>query len=124
MPYTTTWHDRGIEWTFSGDVTAAEIERANDEFFRDTRSDTARFQIIDARGVKSVEWQERDIKATAAYDIGAEVTLKNVRVAYVTSDDHIRSLMEKYVDISRRMNTSWRFKGFDHLDAAREWVRT
>ncbi|NNF04627.1 MAG: hypothetical protein HKN17_09175 [Rhodothermales bacterium] len=123
MPYTTTWHDRGIEWKFSGHVTAAEIERANEEFFKDGRSDNARFQLVDLGEVESVEWEERDIKATAAYDIGAEATLKNIRLAYVTKDDEIRRLLEMYVDISRRLNSSWRFKGFEDVKAAREWAR-
>lgn len=122
MPYTTIWHERGIVWQFTGHVTAADIERANDEFFRDARSDDIRYQIVDMRDVDTVEWAERDIKATAAYDKGAEATLKDVRLAYITDDDGIRGLIEKYVEISRRLNSSWRFKGFEDADAALEWA--
>ena len=66
MPYHTNWEPRGIVWEFYGDVTAQEIEEANDNFYRDERSDTAKYQIIDATKVTSVEWSERDIKVIAA----------------------------------------------------------
>lgn len=122
MPYRTRWHAKGVVWTFFGDVTAAEIEAANDEFYRNPRCERARFQIIDARAVTSVEWSERDIKRTAGYDLGAENLIKDVRVAWVTSDEHIAGLIEKYTDLSRSMNSSWQFCGFDDPDAARAWA--
>ena len=123
MPYRTHWHERGILWEFYGDVTAQEIEEANDAFYRDARSDLAKYQIIDARAVTSVEWQDRDIQATAAYDIGAEATIKNVKVAYVAHDAGIMNKLEKYADLSRRLNSSWRFQGFDDIDEAKAWAR-
>ena len=122
MPYRTTWHERGILWEFYGDVTAQEIEEANDEFFRDERSGWAMYQIIDARRVTSVAWSDRDIRKTAAFDIGAQHTIKNVKVAYVSRDEEIISKLEQYVAISRRMNSSWQFKGFADIDDARAWA--
>lgn len=123
MPYRTEWHEHGVEWEFHGAVTAREIERANDDFYRDERSDRSRYQIIDARRVTSVTWEERDIKVTAAYDLGAARTLKDVKVAYVASDDAIRGMLEQYADISRGLNSTWQFQGFADIDSARAWAQ-
>lgn len=122
MPYRTYWQERGILWEFYGDVTADEIEEANTDFYRDERSDRARFQIIDARQVTSVEWAERDIKITAAYDIGAASVLKDVKVAYVADNVEILSLLDQYAELSRRLTSSWQFQGFTDLDSALDWA--
>jgi len=122
MPYKTKWEPNGIIWEFYDYVTAQEISMANDEFFSDQRSDRARFQIIDASRVTGVEWEERNIREAAAYDLGAETILKNIKVAYVATDDKIIDKLEKYIDISKRLNSSWKFKGFGDMESAQEWV--
>lgn len=124
MPYRTEWKPHGIIWEFYGDVTAREIEAANAEFYGDARSDSAKHQIIDAGRVTSVEWNEIDISKTAGYDIGADRSVKNLRVAYVADDAEIISKLEKYIEISRNMNSSWQFKGFRDVAAARAWAET
>mgnify|MGYP006921616735 CR=1 FL=1 len=122
MPYKTTWEARGILWEFYDDVSAQEIEDANNEFYVDERSDGAKYQIIDARNVKSVEWEERDIKVMAAYDIGASNVIRRLKVAYITSDEEITSKIEKYIDLSRQLSSNWEFQGFNDLNSARTWV--
>lgn len=122
MPYNTIWEKRGVMWRFYGDVTAEEISNANDEFYTDERSDRTRYQIIDALQVTSVEWTEQDISVTAAYDIGADRIIKNVKVAYVANDEEIISKLEKYIEISIKLNSSWQFRGFTELQPAKRWV--
>jgi len=122
MPYLTKWEDRGIRWEFFGDVTAEEIEKANKEFYNDERSDRAKYQIVDATKISTVEWNDLEIVKTAAYDIGAGHVIKNLKVAYVAHNKEIVSKIEKYIEISKRLNSSWIFKGFDDFESAREWV--
>ncbi len=124
MPYTTSWEANGIVWMFSGHVSAEEIQRANDEFYKDPRSDTAKYQLIDALNVDSVEWQEADIKEIAAMDAGAGQVIRNLKVAYVSNNKEISEKLEKYIEISRILNKSWSFRGFDRIAAALDWVLT
>lgn len=124
MPYQTHWEPRGIVWRFYGDVTAQEISNANDEFYTDERSDRAKFQIIDALEVRSVEWSELDIGITAAYDIGADRIIKKIRVAYIATDPEIIEKLEKYIEISRLLNSSWQFEGFRNANDARMWINS
>lgn len=122
MSYNTVWEQQGIVWTYGGHVTAREIEQANEAFYNDDRSERARYQIIDALRVRSVEWNDRNIKVAAAYDIGAETVVKHVKVAYVATAPDIIAKMEKYVELARTLNATWQFRGFRDLAAARAWV--
>lgn len=122
MPYRTHWHARGILWEFYGEVTAQEIEDANKEFYADARSERTTYQIVDVRQVSSLVWSDRDIKVMAAYDLGAESTIKGVKVAFVGGDDDIMAKLEQYADLSRRMNSSWKFKGFHTIERASVWA--
>lgn len=122
MPYQITWWEKGIHWQFYGDVTAQEISEANEEFYRDPRSDSAEFQIIDAIEVTHVEWEEKKIKEIAAHDKGASHLIKDLKVAYISDDPEIVSKLEKYIEISEKLNSSWKFRGFKDLETAREWA--
>lgn len=111
-----------IVWTYHGDGTAREIADANDEFSSDDRSERIRYPIIDGRDVSSVEWSDRDIAMTAGYDIGAERSIKNVNVACVAVNADIVAKLEKFIAISRTLNSSWQYRGFESLPDAREWA--
>lgn len=124
MPYNTEWENKGIIWKFYDHVSAQEIEDANAEFYGDERSDRSKYQIIDALNVSSLEWNEIDIASAAAHDIGAERIIKNMKVAYVAKDEDIIAKLEKYIDISKRLNSSWKFKGFEDLLQAKKWVES
>ncbi len=123
MPYKTTWKENGIVWKFFGYVTAGEIEEANEEFYRDERSDAAKYQVIDALEVSKVEWNEIDIKEMAAHDKGASLYLNRLKVAYISDDEKVIGVLKKYMEISRILNSSWKFKGFTAKEPAMEWVQ-
>jgi hypothetical protein len=122
MPYRTIWEANGLIWEFYGLVTAREIESANDEFYRDLRSDTAKYQIIDTRRVTDIEWSETDIKITAAYDIGATHTIEKLKVVLVATNQTVIEKMEKYTEISRQLESSWEFASFRTMEEAKNWV--
>lgn len=123
MPYKTTWNQNGILWQFSGYVTAAEIEKANIEFYSDERSDNATCQIIDATRVTEIEWNDIKIKEMAAKDKGASLLLPKMKVAYISNNSTIHEVLKKYIEISRRLNSNWEFKGFSNQDEAFTWVK-
>ncbi|MCG9972377.1 hypothetical protein [Christiangramia crocea] len=123
MPYKTNWEPHGIIWKFYGYVTAEEIEEANNEFYTDERSDDSRYQIIDALEVTNVEWNDVDIKEIAAQDKGASFLLHKLKVAYISKDEKVTAVLEKYIDISKILNSTWKFKGFNDLNSAKRWVK-
>ncbi len=123
MPYYTNWKKDGIIWKFYGDVTADEIERANNEFYENEGSDFAKYQIIDTLDVKSVEWNDIDIKKIAALDKGASIMINKLRVAYISNDEKVIKILEKYTEISRILNSTWEFRSFAETKPAIEWVK-
>ena len=122
MPYRLAWEPRGVHFEFFGRVTAKEIEFANEDFYGDSRSDTTRYQIIDALRVESVEWQMPDIQSVAAHDLGASQSISTMRVAYIARQPEVTEKLERYIEISRRLNTRWTFKGFTDFASARAWA--
>jgi len=122
MPYQTYWEKRGILWEFHGAVTADDIAQANVEFYTDSRSDFAQYQIVDTTRVTDLEWSDADIRSMAAHDIGATYALKQMKVVWVAIDPMIDEKLEAYAQLSRRLNSSWEFKGFRSLKEARDWL--
>ncbi len=122
MPYKIQWFSNGVIMEFHGIVSTAEVEDANEDFFSDDRSDTMEYQIIDAIMVTSVELNDFNIEEVAALDRGASILLPNLRLAYVATNMQVVTTLEKYVEISKRLNSTWKFKGFRELCQAKKWV--
>lgn len=122
MPYRTIWEKEGVMWEFFGDVTALEIKTANEEFFKDPRSKTAKYQIVNALRTVELEWQPLDIVEMSLNDVAGSRTNNSLKLAFVTNKDKIQMKIEKYVDISRTLNSDWKFRGFETLNEARQWV--
>ena len=122
MPYRTYWEENGIYWEFFGEVSAEEINSANEEFYQDYRSKKAKYQLINTLETDDVEWRELDIVEVSAKDIGASRVIPNLKVAFVADNPEIWSKIEKYVDLSATMNSSWKFMGFETMEDARNWL--
>ena len=122
MPVRTTWEAHGIRWEFYGQVAGEEIDRVNNEFLQDPRSEQAKYQIIDARGVTGTDWNARDAHLIAARDFRATRMVRRLRLAFLTTDPDFGALVDEYVAISRDLDTSWEFRRFDDMPSARAWV--
>ena len=122
MPFHTIWEEEGIKWEFYDFVTSAEIWEANEVFFSDPRSKTAKYQLVHTLKTTGVEWKPLDIVEVSANDVAASRTIKKLKMAYISNDDAIRKKIEKYVDISRNLNSDWHFRGFKSEEEARSWL--
>lgn len=125
MAYQTFWEENGICWKYTGDVTAEEISESQDEFFADYRSKNARYQIIDASAIDSLHWDQSDIVETSANDVGASMAVKDLKIAFVVSEDpEVRKKIDAYIDLCKEMEASWTFGVFKSMDAARAWIKS
>lgn len=122
MPCRTTWEKHGILWEFYGDVTGKEIDTVNSRFFRDQRRHDVDYQIIDATGVTGTDWKALDAPLIAAKDFGVQREVQGLKLAFITSDVAFGALVDEYILISEQLDTSWEFRRFDDLAAARAWV--
>jgi hypothetical protein len=122
MPYRTIWEKEGIKWEFYDHVTSEEIEEANATFFGDPRSKTSKYQIVQTLETMSVEWKPLDMVEVTFHDVAASRTGLQLKVAYIANTAHIRQKIEKYVTMSKILNTGWQFKGFEDEGSARDWI--
>ena len=122
MPYKIKWEDDGLVREFYGVVSSSEVLESDREFYENPRSDNAKYQITDFSNAQPGDVEDTDITKIAALDIGASVTLPNLKVAFVTSDQYVKTLCEKYIELSRVANETWQFKIFEDIESARRWV--
>jgi len=122
MPYTKNWETEGVVTTFFGTVSIEEVINADKEFYEDPRSDKSRYQITDFSGIVPESANDVDIQKIAAFDAGSSMSIPLLKVALVTNDQHVKTLCEKYIYYSQRLNSTWEFKICDNLQNAREWV--
>lgn len=122
MAVKTTWKDGGVYWQLTGVVPFQEILKTIEGFYHDVRSDSAKFQIIDASGLNSFKVTERDMKCVAAYDYGASKTIKNLKVACIANKPENRKVFELYIDGSKKLASSWEFRIFESLEEAEDWL--
>ncbi|NER09381.1 hypothetical protein SAMN06265375_1011120 [Muriicola jejuensis] len=122
MPFRTIWEERGIKWEFYGHVTSAEIEKANETFFSDPRSEKAKYQIVHTLETEGVEWRPMEMVEITMNDVQASRSGMQLKLAYIADNERIREKIEKYVAMSKNLNSEWQFKGFRDEVSAREWI--
>lgn len=122
MPCKTTWERHGIFWQFYDEVTGAEVDRVNSRFYKDARRHDVDYQIIDATGVTSTDWRARDAHLIAAKDYGVQLEVRGLKLAFIAAHPDFSALVDEYIKISEQLETTWEFRRFDSLAAARVWV--
>ena len=122
MPFTKDWETEGVVTTFFGTVSIEEVLKADKEFYEDPRSDQSKYQITDFSGITAELVNDVDIQKISALDAGSSVAIPSLKVALVTSDQYVKSLCQKYIDYSRLLNSTWKFKICEDLKNARKWV--
>jgi hypothetical protein len=122
MPYKAIWEDKGFVREFYGVVDSSEVLDSDREFYEDPRSDVATYQITDFSKAQPGKVEDTDIIKIAGFDIGASVTVPNLKVAFVTRDQYVKALCQKYIDLSIQANKTWKFKIFEDRESARDWV--
>jgi hypothetical protein len=122
LAFETIWEDKGVLFTFSGVVTAKEIVNMQELFYGNERSDSSKYILFDVSRVEQMFVEEEEIKIFAARDSGASKSIPFVKVALISKDQNIKLLLQKYIDVSLRLNKTWSFEIFDNITTAREWI--
>jgi hypothetical protein len=122
MPCKTTWESHGILWEYHGEVTGDEIDTVNSRFFKDERRFDVDYQIIDATGVTGTDWNARDAHLIAAKDFGVQQEVEDLKLAFIVEEESFAALVDEYIQISERLDTTWEFRRFPTVEEARKWV--
>ena len=122
MPYHTKWEDNGVVREYFGHVDSSEVLEADREFYEDSRSDASTYQIADFSNATPGVVDDSHIIEIAGFDIGASITIPNLKIALVASDQYVKALCQKYIDLSLVANKTWEFMIFEDMESARDWV--
>jgi len=122
MPYRTFWEPKGIYWQHYGMVTAEEIFEANNTFYSDRRSDNAHYQIIDCLNVEHIELDETAMLKMAAFDKAHSETTHQLKLAFIGVAQPLLSVFDDYIRHSQKLDSPWKMKTFETLQAARNWL--
>lgn len=121
MPYTTTWHDRGIVWTYTGTLNGPELLESNFEIFGDERFDDIEYQIADLTGVEKFELTETHMRKIAHLDMAAARSNPKIKVAVVTGSEtgvELTRIYQKHVT----EKSTWEIGIFESLEDAKTWL--
>ncbi|MDQ8187139.1 hypothetical protein [Pelagicoccus sp. SDUM812002] len=121
MPIKSIWLEQGTCWEFSGIVTSGDIKQAHESFYSDSRSDRARYRIVDTTGVTRSDIKDADIVKYAACDYAASKSIKILKVALVAGTDQLEDHARRFVEVSESLGNDWEIRKFHKLDDAKKW---
>lgn len=122
MPYTTTWTQIGVIWTYSGILTGQEALQSNLEIYGDERFDDLHYQIADFTDVTDNQISELHTKKIAYLDRAAAQTNPRIKVAIVMNNEHFLDTADVYSELSK--NSPWQLKVCHSLEEAEIWLET
>lgn len=121
MPYNIEWIDRGVYWSFTGNVTGEDILQSNFDIYGDERFDDLTYQIVNLLDAETINVSERHMQKVAHLDAAAARSNNNIRVAVVAREADARLLKEHYEKHSS--GNGWPVKLFDSLEDAEAWIK-
>lgn len=122
MPNQIIWENKGVLSRYTG-LFSPEIHiDALDKLFGDPRIDDIKYIIGDYSEVNDDLLTEDNVEYPLAMTMGTASYLQDFKIALVAKDKGIIELCNSYIELFRRINTSWEVKLFDDIDTARDWI--
>ena len=120
MSYRHKWIGNDIIFSFNGEITFNEIDRANSEIYRDSRFDSMNYAIFDFTSVKHFDLSDGEVEVISALDQSISRWNRNLRLALVgNDDDNVEEMIVRYIKLME--NSVWDIEHFDHPEPAIEW---
>jgi len=117
MPYTTTWTQDGIIWTYTSHLTGEELLQSNMDIYGDERFESLRYQIVDLSAVEEISVTATIMRKLAHLDMAAAHTNPHIRVAVICGEQ-LNSIYTEHAN-----KAHWTTLDFDDMEAALAWVQ-
>lgn len=121
MVGTVTWEDRGLYASFSGLVSAAEIQAFARKGQSDPRYCDLCYVLNDFTNCTGVSYSQAEIEEFAAIDGAAKMSNQRLMVLVVTVRDDVKAMVSKYKDTGLN---AFDLKIFPSLLFARKYLET
>ena len=122
MPYSINWEDTGAYVVLRGVVPNEELEEMNNQLIQQVEGRDCSYHIFNLLDVVEMPINEVDTVDIAADDLAVSRKLTDLLVAFLVKDKEIREVVEKYIQISWSLNSTWHFRIFENEAAARDWL--
>ena len=122
MPHVTIWEEKGIHWSFSGVVTMEEQQQADGEMYNDPRFDEIDYYIWDGSEIESIAYSTRDADEPAAIDKASSTYRPFLKGALIADNQQVKGVVERYIETSTKLKTSWDLRIFSSIVDARGWL--
>ncbi len=124
MAYQLKWSEKGVVATFSGSFTALESNRATIEIYKDPKSEDMSYVIWDVSGIKELLMTKSESQSLAITDKLVGSRLEKFKLAFVATDEKVRSMCGQYALYAVNYDIPWEFKAFDTFEEAKSWCNS
>ncbi len=122
MAYNLHFENHGFILEHTGITTIDEINEINALVHGHEKFDAHDYQIVNLLGADFSIINQGTARMPAATDWGASKTRANVKIALVAQESNAIAFCKGYISESQEMGSPWRFRLFDQLNDAYEWV--
>lgn len=123
MPYTLKWIGSNVFVTMLGEITFDEIIKCNELIYGDYRFDSMIYQLVDFTKITDFNMSEKfepsEFQQLIVLEKSATRWNNDVKVAIVSTNDFINSLMEEYANSLK--DTGWKCGIFECVQSAKKW---
>ena len=118
-----TWSTSLICVDYFGAIENSDIERVHFELSGDARFYECDGLILNLIACTLEQVSVPDLINVIATDIGASKTLRNLKVAFVITNQASIAKARDYIEQFRLFKSSWRFKITPSLEDAQQWLQ-
>jgi hypothetical protein len=123
MPVKFIWEENGLYWDFYGTLDGKSLMGANGQAIADPRFEEIHYIIWDSRNISQIEINENDAELSAFFVESVERYNPDIKLAFVTQNDHFRGLAQYYIDFCCSQGVGWQQQIFGKIQDARAWVK-
>lgn len=121
MAYQIKWQDNIVFLHFSGQISNDEIVAANTAWYSNSKIDMTKCVICNFMDADLSLISRREVEGSVATDKGASISSPGIKIAFVTEHYYVQGLCEHYINLSKKLCSSWCFSIFKSVDDALEW---
>lgn len=120
MTVEIVWEERGPVFTIAGATYFDELRAAEDEFYKDPRSDSAKQKILDLRNMESLDLTADELAVLAAFHIGQSKSSPGIKFAIIAPRGRFDDVVDSFAQLMEV--SAWTTRRFQTEEDARAWL--
>lgn len=110
-------------WRYEGILDTAELIHANGELIGNKKLEDIRYIIWDASAIDAENLDnDAAVEISTSFSKAVDALNSHIKVAFIALDEHLRALINQYLEQNLKQIPHAKLKLFDKLDNARNWI--